>query len=220
MKSRYQQPFFRQAYFSEFYNPKRTWHGIYLRLWSFQGTLNRRMPKKIKFRVVKIVVKQPVLSRNLTSLGKFLLKITITIHLSIAHVWSQFFEYIAQKISWNKFSNCTSSINFHTSSDNLFVDKTQRQLILRARLYRCQACRYKHLSKLVAWKRGPAKLIRFNRSREVFLKARGKLREIVWLNSWLISASLDWVGDVAIPQITMNIGEKVRRRLQSIWFDC
>ena len=147
MKSRYQQLFFRRAYFSEFYNPKRTWLGIYLRPWFFQETWNRRMPKKIKFRVVKIFVKPPVLSRNLTSLGPFLLKITVTIHLSVAHVWSQFFEYIAQKfreINFVKISNSTSSFNFHTSSDNLFVDKTQRQLILRARhcLYRCQACRY------------------------------------------------------------------------------
>ena len=75
------------------------------------------------------------------------MKITVSIHLSIAHVVSQFFEYIAQKFReinyFVKISNSTSSFNFHTSSDNLFVDKTQRQLILRARLYRCQACRYK-----------------------------------------------------------------------------
>ena len=135
------------------------------------------MPKKIKLELSKLLSNH-LFSRNLTSLDPFLLKITVTIHLSIAHVWSQFFEYIAQKfreINFVKISNSTSSFNFHTSSDNLFVDKTQRQLILRARHYRCQACQYKHLSKLVAWKRGPAKLIRLNRSREVFLKARGKV---------------------------------------------
>ena len=149
------------------------------RLWSFQGILNRRMPKKIKFRVVNFFVKPPVLSRNLTNLGPILLKITVTIHLSIAHVVSQFFEYIAQKFReinyFVKISNSTSSFNFHTSSDNLFVDKTQRQLILRARLYRCQACQYKAPEQASGLKTRARKIDTFQQISWSILKARGKV---------------------------------------------